>query len=131
MPGPFQVLANVGDKGTTYEVRRAGDGTIYCSCPSWRFSRERPKSCKHLAAYNKSVLQERGAMAPATWLARAASRVGLLQKLQRTMTGREIAQIERAIDELVGASAPAGTQSTTRAQRAASTTPIRTIILED
>lgn len=37
--------------GERYEIRRGGDSTTYCTCASWRFSKTRPKSCKHLRAY--------------------------------------------------------------------------------
>lgn len=32
--------------GTFYEIRKGGDGKVYCTCPAWRFSRAHV--CKHL-----------------------------------------------------------------------------------
>lgn len=48
-----QVLATVHSfvNGNTYEIRKGRDGVVYCSCPSWRFSKERPRTCKHLQEY--------------------------------------------------------------------------------
>ena len=48
-------------KGTgVYELRMGKDGVVYCSCPAWRFSKERPRSCKHMVAW-ASAIAERGA----------------------------------------------------------------------
>jgi len=33
-----------------WEVRRDDKGNVYCTCPSWRFCKETPKSCKHTVA---------------------------------------------------------------------------------
>lgn len=33
-----------------WEVRRSEKGEVYCTCPSWRFSKERPRTCKHCLA---------------------------------------------------------------------------------
>jgi hypothetical protein len=45
----MQVLATVRSESSaaSYEIRRGGDGVVYCTCPSWRFSRE-ARDCKHL-----------------------------------------------------------------------------------
>lgn len=46
-----------GSTGSRYEIRRGGDGVIYCSCPAWRFR----KTCKHLDAYLQAHPEESGA----------------------------------------------------------------------
>lgn len=50
-----KVLATVKSKrrpGVAYDVRLSRDGSdVYCTCPSWRFSKSRPRTCKHLEAY--------------------------------------------------------------------------------
>lgn len=33
-----------------WEVRRSEKGDVYCTCPAWRFSKERPRTCKHCLA---------------------------------------------------------------------------------
>lgn len=39
-------------KGTgVYELRQGFDGEIYCSCPGWKFSKVRPRVCKHIKAW--------------------------------------------------------------------------------
>lgn len=32
--------------GSFYEVRRGGDGKVYCTCPAWRFSKGH--ACRHI-----------------------------------------------------------------------------------
>ena len=46
----MKVLAQI-DSDTTekqYEIRVGNDYRAYCTCPSWRFSKDDPKQCKHL-----------------------------------------------------------------------------------
>lgn len=44
-----------GKKGGVYELRMGGDGEVYCSCPGWKFSKDRPRVCKHIKAWVESV----------------------------------------------------------------------------
>ncbi len=43
-------IPSASDPNTTYKLVQAKDGSIYCTCPSWRFSGKngRPRTCKHL-----------------------------------------------------------------------------------
>jgi len=32
-----------------YEIVQSDkDGTVYCTCPAWKFSKSSPKMCKHM-----------------------------------------------------------------------------------
>lgn len=54
--------------GTEYEVRRGGDGTVYCTCPQWRFKQGRG-GCKHLAEWKRRNAPARAAGAPCAGVA--------------------------------------------------------------
>jgi len=50
------VLARVpssSNPSKSYEIRRGGDGVVYCTCPSWRFQKNSPsnRTCKHIEAW--------------------------------------------------------------------------------
>ena len=34
----------------SWEIRKPVSGDLYCTCPSFRFSKETPQTCKHLLA---------------------------------------------------------------------------------
>ena len=37
-----------GSKGNIYETRIGKDHQVYCTCPGWKFSKNKPKTCKHI-----------------------------------------------------------------------------------
>jgi len=56
----YEVLCEVGSKSDPkehHEIRRGHDGVIYCDCLGWRFSKAKPKTCKHLSASLADVTQ--------------------------------------------------------------------------
>jgi predicted nucleic acid-binding Zn finger protein len=50
--GQFEILETYDSMSSNavYEVRRGGDGVMYCTCPAWRMKQGRA-SCKHLDEY--------------------------------------------------------------------------------
>ena len=42
----------------TYQILLGRDGVTYCNCPAWRFSKDRPRTCKHLDKYFAGKVQE-------------------------------------------------------------------------
>lgn len=57
MAKPYTLLAVVESTrtGEQYDIRRGGDSAEYCTCLGWRFSKEHPKSCRHLREYQRDV----------------------------------------------------------------------------
>jgi len=53
-PTVLAVAPSKTDPSKSYEIRRGKDGTIYCTCPAWRYQRLKKgekRTCKHLAAF--------------------------------------------------------------------------------
>ena len=49
----YIVLANYpsSSSDSIYEVRRGGDGVLYCTCRGWIASKQVPRACKHCKDY--------------------------------------------------------------------------------
>jgi predicted nucleic acid-binding Zn finger protein len=47
--------------GKVYELTLGDDNVLYCTCPAWRFTKKRPRTCKHIEAWQDAV----GSAAPA------------------------------------------------------------------
>ena len=39
----------------SYQLIEGHDGVVYCSCPAWRFSKERPRICKHMKQWAETI----------------------------------------------------------------------------
>ena len=51
--GGYVVLATYpsSSSNTVHEVRRGGDGVLYCLCMGWKMNKGSPKTCKHTTDY--------------------------------------------------------------------------------
>lgn len=38
-----------------YQLIEGKDGVVYCTCMAWRFSKERPRTCKHMVEWADSI----------------------------------------------------------------------------
>lgn len=47
---------SASDPDRVYELRIGTDGEVYCSCPAWKFSKARPRVCKHIQAWTDSIV---------------------------------------------------------------------------
>lgn len=53
MSGVVQRFESKSKPGRFYEVERAADGSLYCSCPKWKFQKgvlPQDRICKHIEA---------------------------------------------------------------------------------
>lgn len=53
MAHPYVVLAinPSSSSSATYELRRGGDGVLYCECRGWKNAKTSPKMCTHTKRY--------------------------------------------------------------------------------
>ena len=47
------LITYVGANGGEWEIRLGKDQVVYCNCPAWRFSKKKPRSCKHLVLFRE------------------------------------------------------------------------------
>src|SRR4051812_33972915 len=38
-----------------HQIRLAADHTVYCTCQGWQFSKESPKTCRHMKRWKAAV----------------------------------------------------------------------------
>ena len=58
-PTIITTVRSESNPSKTYEIRKSNrDGTVYCTCPAWKFqkvSAGQPRMCKHLRGFLRQV----------------------------------------------------------------------------
>lgn len=97
--------------GKTYQILKSSrDGKVYCDCPGWKFSKQSPKSCKHLVRYYEDLHQTPHPVTPSTtWhvphehVAQAVpAGQSLAATLAAAMPGVKVAQVPTSLDHAIG-----------------------------
>ena len=55
----IMVVESKSRPGVTYQIRQGRDDRIYCTCPSWKFSKGKNKTCKHMKAVAPHYVYDR------------------------------------------------------------------------
>ena len=55
------ILARVKSKSDPkikHQIRLAADHTVYCTCQGWQFSKDKPKTCRHLEKFKANMVAQ-------------------------------------------------------------------------